>query len=300
MGRNQTTGQRVNPTGPITSTFGRGEVQFFLTTTTWTIPAGVTAVRARVWGGGANKYRVTGGGKTPSVTRAGAGGGFAIKVVTGLTPGGTVTVTVPASTNTNGAAGGTCSFGAHVSATGGSASSSSAVGGAGSGGDLNYTGGSSNPDDTITGTGGGGVANLFGNGGQGRNGSSSAVIAPGASGGGGAYGAVNNEGGSGPFGRGGFQDLKSVGTGGGILSVLPETGNLTGSLDFIGCGGGGAGAVSSDGPAQSGVNGGGGGGFGVTSSFPTGRGGFPGGGQGSSATNVMYSSGTSGLVVVEW
>ena len=294
MGRSQGIAQKANPTGPITSTFGRGQVQFFHSTTTWTIPAGVTAVRVRVWGGGANPYFLS-GGKVPSIYRAGAGGGFAIKTVTGLTPGGTVTVTVPAVVATNGAAGGTCSFGAHVSATGGSASSSSATGGTGSSGDFNYTGGSSNTDTTLTGTGGGGVANLFGNGGDGDStGQTTAFVKGRASGGGGnASGGVGaREGGGTAFARGGNTT--------GVEQTLPESGNLTGSLDLIGVGSGGAGmqTASTSGP-QNGINGGGGGGAG--SGQNSGRGGFPGGGSGSSSiAATMAMAGASGLIVVEF
>ena len=296
MGRNVLQSSKVSPSGPITKPFGRGNVQFFYSTTTWTIPTGVTAVRVRVWGGGANYYYLAGSGKNPAATRAGAGGGFAMKVVTGLTPGGTVTVTVPAIVSTNGAAGGTCSFGAHVSATGGSASSSSSTGGAGSSGDVNYTGGATNSDNTIAGAGGGGVANLFGDGGDGSvSGSGTSNRATNkASGGGGQYGAAapNSSGGSSFFARGGVQPNTAY-------CVLPESGNLTGSLDLIGVGGGGAGMVTAGVGPQKGINGGGGGGS--TGSAP-GSGGFPGGGcgSGSSVTPTNAAMGAAGLVIVEW
>lgn len=295
MGRNVLQSSKVSPSGPITKPFGRGNVQFFYSTTTWTIPTGVTAVRVRVWGGGANYYYLAAAGKTPGATRSGAGGGFAMKVVTGLTPGGTVTVTVPAIVSTNGAAGGTCSFGAHVSATGGSASSSSSTGGAGSGGDVNYTGGASNSDGTIAGAGGGGVANLFGDGGDGSSsGASTANRATNkASGGGGAAGAAqpNGAGGSSFFAKGGTLFNTNY-------AELPESGNLTGSLDLIGVGGGGSGMSTAGVGPQKGINGGGGGGN--TSSAP-GSGGFPGGGCGNSnITPTNAAMGAAGLVIVEW
>lgn len=89
---------------PITGIFGSGNVQVYGLglTGTFTVPAGVTAVRVRMWGGG--------GGS------AGGGGGFALKIITGLSPAATIAVTVGAA---GGGAGGTSSFGAYVSATGG-------------------------------------------------------------------------------------------------------------------------------------------------------------------------------------
>jgi len=111
--------------------------QVFTSSGTFTIPSGVTAVKVTVVGGGGN------GGNAGAYSGAGGGGGggVAIKYVTGLTAGGTVTVTV-------GGIAGTSSFGAHCSATGGSTasnvgtntSSSGGSGGSGSSGDLNLSG----------------------------------------------------------------------------------------------------------------------------------------------------------------
>jgi hypothetical protein len=121
---------------------GFGNMQVFASSGTFTVPAGITKVKVTVVGGGGN-----GGGTNTSTYVAGGGGGGgggAIEIVTGLTPAGTVTVTV-------GGAGGTSSFGAYCSATGGSngtagnATNQCAPGGAGglgSGGDLNIRGGS--------------------------------------------------------------------------------------------------------------------------------------------------------------
>jgi hypothetical protein len=107
---------------------GFGNMQVFTSSGTFNVPAGITKAKVTVVGGGGNGGTYGGGG----------GGGAAIEVVTGLTPGGTVTVTV-------GGAGGTSSFGAFCSATGGANGSSSAngnggAGGVGSGGNLNLRG----------------------------------------------------------------------------------------------------------------------------------------------------------------
>jgi hypothetical protein len=125
--------------GNITQSFAGGSGQVFTSSGTFTVPTGVSAVKVTCIGGGGN-----GGNATVSSNYAagggGGGGGTAIKYVTGLTAGGTVTVTV-------GAVAGTSSFGAYCSATGGAsaanASASATVGGAGgtgSSGDLNITG----------------------------------------------------------------------------------------------------------------------------------------------------------------
>ena len=68
---------------PISGVFGNGNVRFFTSSQTWTVPTGITRVRARMWGGG-------GAG---SASTAGGGGGFAIKEITsGL--GATVSISV--------------------------------------------------------------------------------------------------------------------------------------------------------------------------------------------------------------
>lgn len=156
----------------------------------WVIPTGVTKVKATVVGGGGG----SGGTSSNAGSGGGGGGGSAIKIVTGLTPGNTVTATVGAggtagaSVGGNGGAGGTSSFGAHCSATGGSGSggasacnsSSGAAGGTGSSGDLNIKGsggGSGLAAPILSGTGG---SSIFGGGGQGAG----TAIAGGAYGGG--------------------------------------------------------------------------------------------------------------------
>ena len=119
----------------------------------WTVPPGITTVRVRLWGGGGG----TNNGLY-SQTVAG-GGGFAIKTVTGLTPGSTVPVTVGRGSpiNNGTGTGATSSFGAYVSATGGrnNQDGTTLIGGVGVGGDVNAYGGGGGPDT------GGNVGGMF-------------------------------------------------------------------------------------------------------------------------------------------
>ena len=110
-----------------TAFVGAANAQVFTSSGTFTVPAGITKVRVTVFGGG-------GGGGTANAF-SGGDGGCGVAVVSGLTPGGTVAVTVGgggaggAGTNTNsGAAGSTSSFGAYASATGGGGATTSALG----------------------------------------------------------------------------------------------------------------------------------------------------------------------------
>jgi len=115
---------------PLTGVFGSGNVRFFAgnsttQTYTWTVPAGVDAVRVRVWGGGGYS--------------GGSGGGFALKSIYGISGTTSITITVGIGGNNSVTTGGTSSFGSFVSATGGATGGGAA--GVGSGGDVNYTGG---------------------------------------------------------------------------------------------------------------------------------------------------------------
>lgn len=254
---------RPSEINPVTGTFGTGNVRVYGNpgTATFTVPDGITAVRARCFGGGA----------TASSSYGGGGGGFALKVITGLTPGDSITVTV-------GGIGGSSSFGVHVSATGASTFNP----GNGVGGDINALGGTGG-QEAGSGGGGGGVGSVFGKGGDG-GGSGSLSGKAGGSGGGG----VSAAGGAGIGGQGGeSQQSTTAATSGRTVSVF--------SLDLLGTGGGGGGGSTS---AGSGVNGGGGGG-GNNSGGAGGAGGFPGGGGGGRATN-NFGVGAPGLVLVEW
>ena len=95
----------------------------------FTVPAGITTIRARVWGGGAGCYPSAG---------SGGGGGFAIKTVT-VTPGNTFNITAGQGGGVN-ATGGNSSFGSFVSATGGIHAAAGGTGGTGIGGDKNSNG----------------------------------------------------------------------------------------------------------------------------------------------------------------
>ncbi len=97
-------------------------VQGFTASGNFIVPAGVTTVEVEVWGAGSGSYASVSG--VPS--GGGSGGGYARRRIAGLTPGQAIPVTVGAGGaggTTGGVAptgGGTSSFGAYVSATGGS------------------------------------------------------------------------------------------------------------------------------------------------------------------------------------
>jgi hypothetical protein len=110
------------PPGPSGSGGGgAGNFQVFASSGTFTVPAGVTAVRAYVFGagGGGASARNTG---YPNTSNGGRGG-FGCVVITGLTPGAGISVTVGSggggASSGDGAAGTTSSFGGYASATGG-------------------------------------------------------------------------------------------------------------------------------------------------------------------------------------
>lgn len=124
-----------------TSGGGLRNVLYFTSSTTWTVPSGVTGAKVTVVGGGA------GGGKN-SNTEAGGGGGAGgyAQAFVSLTPGQGISITVGAggagATSANGASGGTSSFGAVVTASGGTRGlpEEGGAGGTGSGPGMNITG----------------------------------------------------------------------------------------------------------------------------------------------------------------
>lgn len=172
--------------------------------TPWVVPAGVTRVFVKVIGGGG------GGGKRQALAALGAGGGaggggYAEGWVT-VTPGATISITVGAGgagatvSNTSGANGGTSSFGAFMSATGGGGGgvTSGAGGGVGTGGSRNTSLGpgtsgisfsnSGGTDNGLAGGGGGpgGAQITYSSGSAAANGNNG--IGPGGGGGGAVFG----------------------------------------------------------------------------------------------------------------
>jgi hypothetical protein len=136
---------------------GFSTTQVFNASGTFVAPSGVTTVRATaIGGGGAGGYHSTmpGGG--------GGAGGHAVGIVTNLTPGMSIAVTVGAggagsATPGTGNSGGTSSFGTYLSATGGQGGGGGTAvqfampggtGGVGSGGQYNF-GGSMGSDSIV-------------------------------------------------------------------------------------------------------------------------------------------------------
>jgi hypothetical protein len=162
--------------------FGSG-VQSFTTPGNFAVPVGVTQVEVEIWGAGSGSYASVPG--LPS--GGGAGGGYAKRLVTGLTPGQIIPVTIGAggvAGSTSGTAagpGGASSFGQFVNATGGS---------------LNYLATTSAPENGATppGVGVGGDVNFTGSAGQ------AGILNQGGMGGGAPMGGTQNSGTTGNIG----------------------------------------------------------------------------------------------------
>jgi hypothetical protein len=108
----------------------------FTTSSFWMVPAGITKCKVTVVGGGGGSYQSYDvSGYNPST----GAGGTAIKIITGLSPGLSITVTVGTGGRMDISPGGTSSFGAYCSATGGAVSGNG--GGIGVGGTININGG---------------------------------------------------------------------------------------------------------------------------------------------------------------
>lgn len=147
------TGISINATAnTISSTVtggGNYVMQVFTNTTpggtTWTKPANLVAVKVTVVGGGGGLLAPT------STQNAGGGGGAAIEYLPAPSIPGPITVTVGAAggTTTPTLTGGTSSFGALCSATGGAGGGG--AGGTGTGGTINFSGqtGGSSVSDTV-------------------------------------------------------------------------------------------------------------------------------------------------------
>jgi len=170
---------------------------------TFTIPAGVTQVKATIVAGGGNG---AGGTGSPFYYAGGGGGGAAIKWLTGLTPGNTLTVTVGAAAGASSIASGTQTI-TTVSATAGSNGSGTTPGGGGIGssGDLNIKGSGAIGTASSGGVGGAGGASILGGGAAGTVAAAAAANAGGVYGGGG--GGPNNEDGGTRSGGAGAQGV---------------------------------------------------------------------------------------------
>lgn len=186
----------------------------FTASGSFTVPAGVTKVKARVLGGGGG-----GGGNTSTGGGGGGGGGAYGEGIYSVTPGQVVSVTVgggggggpnnggTASAN-NGASGGTSSFGTLLSATGGGGGGGSLSGGQGdagqggtaSGGSVNMAGGCGNAGYNGGASGFGGIGGSAAHGGGGGGASSGLPRPGGGPGGGGAGGGGNYAGAAGAAG----------------------------------------------------------------------------------------------------
>ncbi len=183
----------------------------FTASGTFTIPAGVTSVRVRAVGGGA-------GGGTPGTSAVngtgGSSGGYGEKILTGLTPGNTLTITIGGAgsgvSNGTGGNGGTTTVASGTQTitsiianggNGGLVNGQPLTGGAvGSGGDSNFGGqpGSNGFASNVGGNGGGSA--LGGGGTAGVAAVGNAAVAPGGGGGGAGASAGALAGGAGAAG----------------------------------------------------------------------------------------------------
>jgi hypothetical protein len=174
---------------------GFSAISSFTTSGSFVVPGGVTRAKVTVIGGGG-----AGGMHTTQPGGGGGAGGKAVKIVSGLVPGTSVSVTVGAGGAAPGSPGfggngATSSFGGYVSATGGSGGmggSSGAVsaggsGGSGVGGDVNFAGSYGTDGDNAAGRGGDGGGP---GGGRGSTGTITAPAALGYGGGGGGGGSA--------------------------------------------------------------------------------------------------------------
>jgi hypothetical protein len=181
------------PAVPDPNIYFKGNMQRFITTGNFTVPAEVTRIKVTVTAGG-------GSGASCAANSAGGGGGAGGTAIESIavTPGDVIAVTIglggaaPASGANNGAPGGTSSFGAFCSATGGVGGTTAGAGGQGAaatGGTINIQGGDAS--DALLGAtprGGDGGGSYWGGGGRGGASATGGVAGQAyGAGGGGAY-----------------------------------------------------------------------------------------------------------------
>lgn len=192
----------LNPaTGVNPAPGGYSNLQPFTSSGTFTIPAGVTKIKATLTAGGGGGCNGSAPGNQNNGVGGGGAGGTVTHVLTGLTPGNTITVTVGAggaaqtsgtnSTLTSGtqtittvtAVGGTGATGANGATGGGGTGLFVATGGSGGPGVVSFSTNNQN------GTGGIGGSSTYGSGGTGSSGSGNGAAGVSyGSGGGGACG----------------------------------------------------------------------------------------------------------------
>lgn len=138
----------------------------FTSSGTWVVPAGVNAAKVTVIGGGGSGF------SDGARSRGGGAGGTAIKYISGLVPGDSISVTV-------GAAGSPSMFGSYCQGNGGGAGSSGGVGSGGGAinGDINLSGQNGHEGPVSYNACQGGSPALYGQGGQGGVGGTGAVPA---------------------------------------------------------------------------------------------------------------------------
>ena len=171
----------------------------------WTVPAGITAVRLRIWGGGGaggNGFGGAGGG--------GSGGGYSEGYYS-VVPGQIIAVTVGAGAAGVGTSGGTSSFGSIASASGGQSGSNGSAG--------------------VGGTGANSTGSGFGSG----------LVLPGASGGDAIAVGSNWIGGHGGHAHSSAGALAVIGAGSGAIAGRVGPGPGAGASGGVGTGSGGSG-----------------------------------------------------------
>lgn len=285
---------------------------------TYTVPADVTSITVKMWGGGG------GGGSGGSAAAGGAGGAGGYVLATyPVTPGETLDIYVGGAGGggTRNTAGGGGGGGGYSSVYRGGSPLAIAAGGGGGGGGRNtssHTGGAGGAGGGLTGVNGanaGGTITITGGrggtqsaGGAGGTGSNVGLVGSSLKGGDGADGVNGATDGSGTIGG-----LIGGGAGGGVLSTTRAAGGGGGSGWFGG--GGGAGGGSTSGTSAGGGGGGGGASYTTTSATnvtnSAGSGATPannadpyrsGAGDGGSAgaTARTGSAGANGLVIITY